>query len=82
MTEQRQLIGQILKAQGLQPELIQTEPQDGYQLRPDQITDAGLDGVMVASPANPTGTMLNRDRMEGLMDAAREAGERRAGEQR
>lgn len=65
---------QILKAQGLQPELIQTEPQDGYQLRPDQITDAGLDGVMVASPANPTGTMLNRDRMEGLMDAAREAG--------
>ena len=66
--------GGLSISQGLQPELIQTEPQDGYQLRPDQITDAGLDGVMVASPANPTGTMLNRDRMAGLMDAAREAG--------
>ena len=64
---------QILKAQGLETVLIRTEMQDGYQLRPDQITDAGLNGVLVASPANPTGTMLNRDQLTGLIDAARQS---------
>lgn len=61
---------QIIKAQGLETVLINTEPQDGYQLRPDQITGAGLDGVLVASPANPTGTMLDRDQLKGLVHAA------------
>ncbi|MGI3167818.1 pyridoxal phosphate-dependent aminotransferase [Pseudooceanicola sp. C21-150M6] len=64
---------QILKAQNLQADLIQTEAQDGYQLRPDHITDRDLDGVMVASPANPTGTMLDRDALGALTAAAKDA---------
>ncbi|GGE26770.1 aminotransferase [Primorskyibacter flagellatus] len=65
---------QILKSQGLEPVLIDTELQDGYQPRADQIAGAGLDGVLVASPSNPAGTMLDRPRMESLMAAARDSG--------
>ena len=65
---------QILKAQGLETVLIRTEMQDGYQLRPDQITGAALNGVLVASPANPTGTMLDRDQLSGLLQAAESEG--------
>jgi aspartate/methionine/tyrosine aminotransferase len=65
---------QILKAQGLETVLIRTGLEDGYQLRPDQIAGAGLDGVLVASPANPTGTMLDRDQLSALIGAAHGAG--------
>ncbi|WP_136635390.1 pyridoxal phosphate-dependent aminotransferase [Pseudooceanicola onchidii] len=65
---------QILKAQGLEPVLLETTPEDGYRLRPDQITEAGLDGVLVASPANPTGTMMDRAGLTGLIEAAQATG--------
>lgn len=61
---------QILKAQGLIPDLIHTELSDGYQPRPDQIDGAGLKGVLIASPANPTGTMLDGPRLKALIDTA------------
>ena len=61
---------QILKAQGLEPALITTDLSDGYQPRPDQIEGAGLDGVLIASPANPTGTMLDHDALKALIEAA------------
>ncbi len=61
---------QILKAQGLEPALITTDLADGYQPRPDQIEGAGLDGVLIASPANPTGTMLDHDALKALIEAA------------
>lgn len=65
---------QIIKSQGLETVLIDTEPQDGFQMRPDQIAEARLDGVLVASPANPTGTMLDKRELTGLIGAADEAG--------
>lgn len=65
---------QILRAQGLETVLIDTDPDDGYHVRPQHIRGAGLDGVLVASPANPTGTMLDREGLAGLLDAAREEG--------
>ncbi|MBY6157051.1 pyridoxal phosphate-dependent aminotransferase [Pseudooceanicola nitratireducens] len=61
---------QILKAQGLEPALITTDLSDGYQPCPDQIEGAGLDGVLIASPANPTGTMLDHDALKALIEAA------------
>lgn len=64
---------QILKAQALDPVLIQTELADGYQPRPDQIKGADLDGVLIASPANPTGTMLDHDQLKALIRAAEDA---------
>jgi aspartate/methionine/tyrosine aminotransferase len=52
---------QILKAVGLEPVVIEAAEANGYQLVPEDLTGQDLAGLMVASPANPTGTMLGRD---------------------
>jgi aspartate/methionine/tyrosine aminotransferase len=61
---------QILHALGLQPVDLQTDPTN--RLQPVGADFAGMDlaGLMVASPANPTGTMLDRPAMGALIDAA------------
>jgi len=58
----------ILTALGLRAEMIRTAPENRYQLVPDDLPD-GLAGLMVASPANPTGTMLDRAALADLMAA-------------
>ena len=58
----------ILKALGCQPVRLETQAADRYQPVPGQL-DATLDGLLVASPANPTGTMLDHDRLAALMAA-------------
>ncbi len=65
---------QILKAQDLVPVEIETSVQNRYQPVPEQIAGLGLDGLMVASPANPSGTMLSRAAMTALIGAAAEEG--------
>ena len=37
----------------------------------DDIINNSLNGLLVASPANPTGSMLNKDDLEKLMDACK-----------
>jgi len=61
----------ILKALSLQPVGIPTDPADGYRLRADALAAADLSGAIVASPNNPTGTMLGRDDLASLMQASR-----------
>jgi aspartate/methionine/tyrosine aminotransferase len=63
----------ILTALSLEAVGIPTEPADRYQLRPDQVTP-DLDGLIVASPGNPTGTMLDREAIAALAAACRAAG--------
>lgn len=63
---------QILTAQGMVPVDIQTLPQNRFQPVPSDVTD--LDGLLVASPANPTGTMLSLDEMRALIEASQQAG--------
>jgi len=58
----------ILKALGLSPVRIETSEANRYQPVPEELGD-DLAGLLVASPANPTGTMLDRDRLEALMTA-------------
>jgi aspartate/methionine/tyrosine aminotransferase len=65
---------QILKALGLTPVDIQTAPENRYQPVPGDLRGLALDGLMVASPANPTGTMLDRPAMSALIEAAQEEG--------
>ena len=50
---------QILKALSLTPVDIQTRAQDRFQPVPDLLPD-DMQGLIVASPANPSGTMLDR----------------------
>ena len=60
----------ILTALGLAPVSIETRTENRLQPEPADLPDA-LDGLIVASPANPSGTMLNLAALEGLIAAAR-----------
>ena len=52
---------QILKSQDLIPVDIQTEIQNKFQPVPEDIKKNNLNGILVASPANPTGAMYNEN---------------------
>ena len=60
---------QILKAVGLTPIDIETTFDDRFQPQPSAVAQHDLAGLIVASPANPTGTMLTRDEISALSQA-------------
>lgn len=60
---------QILRALGCTPVDLQTGLENGLQPVPADLDGQNLDGLMVASPANPTGTMLGRRELEALIAA-------------
>ena len=51
---------------------IQTKLQNRFQPVPEDITDNNLNGILVASPANPTGSMLDKQSLENLINIANE----------
>ena len=58
----------ILRALDLDVARVQATLQTGYQPTSEDLNRAGhLDGLLVASPANPTGTMLDRDALTHLI---------------
>ncbi|MDF0598171.1 pyridoxal phosphate-dependent aminotransferase [Psychromarinibacter halotolerans] len=63
----------ILTALGLTPVMIETAPENRLQPVPGDLPP-DLAGLMVASPANPTGTMLDRDALAALIGAAQANG--------
>lgn len=65
---------QILRALSLVPVGIATELQDRFQPRPDQIPE-DVQGLIVASPGNPSGTMLGHDQLAALMAATSARGQ-------
>lgn len=65
---------QILHALGLTPVEIETRSENRFQPVPGDLAGRDLSGVLVASPANPTGTMLDRAALEALIGAADAAG--------
>ena len=58
---------QILKAQSLIPVDIETDLQNKFQPLPEDIKSNNLNGLLVASPANPTGSMLDKSSLEKLI---------------
>ncbi len=60
---------QILRAMGLRPVGIQTTAAGRYQPQPADVAAHDLAGLIVASPANPTGTMLSRAELDALAQA-------------
>ncbi len=58
---------QILKAQDLKPVLIETKFENNFQPFASDLKGLNLSGVLIASPANPTGSMLNYNQLEGLI---------------
>lgn len=69
----------ILAALGVKGMPIAVGPATNYQPTPELLTTAerenenraGLEGLIIASPANPTGTMLSRESLQALVDHCR-----------
>ncbi len=65
---------QIMRAMDLVPTEIAARPENRLQLVPDDLEGIDYQGLMIASPANPTGTMLGRDALSALIAAAADKG--------
>ena len=65
----------ILSALGLEPVLIEVGENAHYQPNPELLAEAGeLAGLIIASPANPTGTMIPEADLSRLTQWCRERG--------
>jgi len=65
----------ILAALDIEPVLIAAGENAHYQPTPELLADVGrLDGLVVASPANPTGTMIHAVDLARLAEYCRERG--------
>jgi len=68
----------ILTALGCEPVLIETSSETRHALTGEALLashrKAPLKGVLVASPANPTGTMMSRQALSSVINAAHDAG--------
>lgn len=63
----------ILSALGVEPVIVETGIEDRFQPTPAVLGDVAgdLDGLIVASPSNPTGTMVGDAEMRSLTDLSR-----------
>lgn len=61
---------QILKALSLVPVGIPATLQNRFQPLPADLAGVDMQGLILASPGNPTGTMLDRAHLSALMDHA------------
>ena len=60
---------QILKALDLTAVNIPTSAANKFQPHPTDLASLSLNGLLVASPSNPTGTMLSRGELGALIEA-------------
>ena len=63
----------ILTALGIEPVLLLTDAEHRFQPTPELLdaVEGRLDGLILASPSNPTGTMLGRRELADLAEACR-----------
>ena len=70
----------ILSALGQRSVLLETGPAREWMPTPDDVVRAvrrdGIKGLLIASPANPTGTMISAARLDELVAVCREHGVR------
>jgi aspartate/methionine/tyrosine aminotransferase len=66
----------ILSALGVEPVVVETRLEDRFQPTPELLAqvEGDLDGLIVASPSNPTGTMLGDPEIAELTQYCRENG--------
>ena len=64
---------QILRAMSVDPVAVPARVEDGFQLTAENVPD-GVRGVIAASPANPTGKMLDREALSRLVAATEAKG--------
>lgn len=66
----------ILKALGVEVVQVRTPPEGGFRMTPELLRSVSkpLDGLVLASPANPTGTVLTREGMTALVESCSDMG--------
>ncbi len=68
----------ILTALGCEPVLIESNASTRWAVTPETLRavheKTPLDGILIASPANPTGTMMTPDALAALIRAAEDSG--------
>ncbi len=64
----------ILNAYGITPELVPVDASTRYNISVDHLKKTKPDGVIVASPANPTGSMIEPDVFRGIASYCHENG--------
>ena len=62
----------ILCSYGLQAVEVETKIKNRFQLESNDLISNKAEGVILASPSNPTGSMLSRSRIEHLINTAEE----------
>lgn len=67
----------ILSALGVTPVIVETGPETRWMPQASDVANlkqnaAGLDGLLIASPANPTGTMIEPERLKALTQVCSE----------
>jgi len=64
----------ILKSLGIEVIGLPVGPENNFQPTPESLEkiEGELDGLIIASPSNPTGTMIARDEMEALVSYCKE----------
>jgi len=65
---------QILKALDLQPVMLEAKAEYRLQPVPADLEGQALDGLLVASPANPSGTRLDKTALAALIHATQAQG--------
>ncbi len=59
---------QIMKALNLEPVLIDTTEKNKFQPTLSDLISHNINGLLIASPGNPTGCMIEREPLEALID--------------
>ena len=66
----------ILRALGVEAVDVPVGPETNFQPSPEILdrVDGQLDGLILASPSNPTGTMVSRDELKAIVEYCAERG--------
>ncbi len=62
----------IVKSLSLKSEIVQTQIKNNFQLSVEDIKKANVSGLILASPCNPTGSILNFQKFKQLIKIAKE----------
>ncbi|MBL7027082.1 MAG: pyridoxal phosphate-dependent aminotransferase [Candidatus Marinimicrobia bacterium] len=64
---------EVVKLSGADPVYVETSEEDGFQITSEQLLQAVSDktkGIIVNTPSNPSGGVLNRESLKAIVDVA------------